>query len=72
MFGAINEMLQNNLVILVIISVAAFILAGWNFYNLNKTGKKEDEIDVKKQPVEQVLTPPSELPEDAKDNKKDS
>lgn len=66
MFGAINEMLQNNLIILVILSVAAFALAGWNFYNLNKTTKKESE---NKPSVEEVLTPPSELPEDTKEDK---
>ena len=71
MFGAINEMLQNNLIILVILSVAAFALAGWNFYNLNKTTKKESENISKEPPVEQVLTPPSELPEDTKDNDKE-
>ena len=47
MLGALNDMLQNNLVLILVVAVAAFALAGWNFYNLNKP-KTESKLPVNK------------------------
>jgi len=71
MLGALNDMLQNNLSLILVVAIAAFALAGWNFYNLNKpkTESKPPVKPKKNKPVKEELEPPS--PDPSSTQKKD-